>query len=524
MRFEFPDRLMERIRRSDFIDPTPIQSAACPQILAGRDVIGIARTGSGKTAAFIWPIIYHCLKQLPLQDGDGPMAVILAPTRELSQQIYSEGKRFIKNYSKLHAGLCFGGGNMYDQGKELKRGCEILVATPGRLIDHVKKGNTSLSRVSILTIDEADRMFELGFETQVRSLANHIRPDKQCLLFSATFKKKIEHLAREILNDPIRISQGDAGQVNKDVTQTVHIMRQDDKIKWLLSNIVPLTSKGSVLVFVTRKSDSVLVYDECKKHGYKTKVIHGDMHQAERNDVITDFKKQRVSTLIATDVAARGLDISHIKTVVNYDAARNYDTHIHRIGRTGRAGNKGDAITLLNKEDYEYAALVVRSIESGKDEAPKEVIQLAMKDQKFRQTRGKDGQKTNYQDSDRCGLGSKSNDFEPIFIEYSAPTNYRSDVNQAPAKPALGEGAAHAKDLTASQIQSARSSIQTNKLAAMRNAYKSQFGRHFTAATTTAEHKPAVPYTDPNAPYASFSAAGSSGGSQSHHGQSSQSS
>ena len=118
-----------------------------------------------------------------------------------------------------------------------------------------------------------------------------------------------------------------------------------------------MTSKGSLLVFVTRKSDSVLVYDECKKHGYKTKVIHGDMHQAERNDVITDFKKQRVSTLIATDVAARGLDISHIKTVVNYDAARNYDTHIHRIGRTGRAGNKGDAITLLNKEDYEYAAL-----------------------------------------------------------------------------------------------------------------------------------------------------------------------
>ena len=118
-----------------------------------------------------------------------------------------------------------------------------------------------------------------------------------------------------------------------------------------------MTSKGSLLVFVTRKSDSVLVYDECKKHGYKTKVIHGDMHQAERNDVISDFKKQRISTLIATDVAARGLDISHIKTVLNYDAARNYDTHIHRIGRTGRAGNKGDAITLLNKEDYEYAAL-----------------------------------------------------------------------------------------------------------------------------------------------------------------------
>ena len=177
---------MERIRRADFVDPTPIQAAACPQILAGRDIIGIARTGSGKTAAFIWPIIFHCLKQLDLQDGDGPMVIILAPTRELSQQIYAEVKKFARNYSKIRAGICFGGGNMYDQGKELKRGCEILVATPGlilylcfwklskkgRLIDHVKKGNTNLSRVSVLTIDEADRMFELGFETQVRSIGS----------------------------------------------------------------------------------------------------------------------------------------------------------------------------------------------------------------------------------------------------------------------------------------------------------------------------------------------------------------
>ena len=139
--FSFPDRLMERIRKSDFYEPTPIQAAACPQILAGRDVIGIARTGSGKTAAFIWPIIIHCLKQIPLQDGDGPMVIILAPTRELAQQIYSEVRKFTRNYSRIRSAIAFGGGNMYDQGKDLKRGCEIIVATPGRLIDHVKKGN-----------------------------------------------------------------------------------------------------------------------------------------------------------------------------------------------------------------------------------------------------------------------------------------------------------------------------------------------------------------------------------------------
>jgi len=340
-------------------------------------------------------------------------------------------------------------------------------------------------------------MFELGFESQVRSIANHIRPDRQCMLFSATFKKTIEHLARDILDNPIRVAQGDAGQVNKDVTQTVHIMSQDDKIKWLLGSIVALTSKGSVLVFVTRKADSVVVHEECKKHGYKTKVIHGDMHQAERNDVISDFKKRKVATLIATDVAARGLDISHVKTVVNFDAARNYDTHIHRVGRTGRAGNKGDAITLLGDTDFEYAALVVRSIESGKDEPPADVLRLAMRDQKFRYTRGKDGKDTGYQDSDRIGLGSKANEFEARFVEYSTPMmskDKRKQVmgDQAEARefvqsqPSLGE--------QGSTAQAARSSAMNSKLAMMRNSYKSQYGRNFTAATHTAEHTPAISY------------------------------
>lgn len=223
----FPDRLLERIRKCDFLDPTPIQAAAIPQVLAGRDVIGIAQTGSGKTAGFVWPIIIHCIKQPRLKHDEGPMAIILAPTRELCQQLYAEVRKFAKNYGeKLRIGIVFGGGNMYDQAKELRRGVEILIATPGRLIDHVKKENTNLRKVTILTLDEADRMLELGFEPQVRSICNHVRPDKQCLFFSATFKKKIEILARDILNDPIKITQGNAGQVNEDVKQIVHIMDQ----------------------------------------------------------------------------------------------------------------------------------------------------------------------------------------------------------------------------------------------------------------------------------------------------------
>lgn len=499
----FPDRLLERIRKSNFIDPTPIQSAAIPQILSGRDVMGIAQTGSGKTGGFVWPMIIHCSKQPPLQSGDGPIGLVMAPTRELCQQLYQEVRKFAKNYSSLRVGIVFGGGNMYDQGKELKRGIEILIATPGRLIDHVKKGNTNLQRVTVITLDEADRMLELGFEPQVRSICNHIRPDRQCLFFSATFKKKIERLARDILNDPIKITQGNAGQVNEDVTQYGHIISQEQKINWLINNIVPLTAKGSMLVFVTRKADSVRVHEDCKKHGYKTGLIHGDMHQAERNDIIALFKQQKVSTLIATDVAARGLDISHIKTVVNYDPARNADTHVHRIGRTARAGNKGDAISLLTPQDAEYAAVIVKSIETTKQSVPPEILRLAMKDLSFKATRGKDGTKTGYSDSDRVGFGGSTNAFEPIMVEYSAPSSFARNPYAAPSTPAtqekkalpLGAGAAGYGESAESGIASARSSVLSSRAQAIKNAYKSQFGRQFVASTQ--DSTPATQFSDP---------------------------
>jgi ATP-dependent RNA helicase DDX42 len=295
----FPDRLLERIRKVGFLEPTPIQSTAIPQILSGRDVIGIAQTGSGKTAGFVWPIIYHVTKQRPLKYGDGPRALIMAPTRELCQQLYAEVRKFAKNYDSIRVGIVFGGVNMYEQGKELKMGVEILVATPGRLIDHVKKGNTELSSCTIICLDEADRMLELGFEPQVRSICNHVRPDKQCLFFSATFKKVIERLANNILNDPVKLTQGQIGQVNENVTQTFKILGQggqtsliltnnnyiEQKLQWLLSNIVQLNSVGSLLVFVTRKADCVTVHEELKKSGFKTGVIHGDMHQVRLNSL-----------------------------------------------------------------------------------------------------------------------------------------------------------------------------------------------------------------------------------------------
>jgi ATP-dependent RNA helicase DDX42 len=213
--FGFDEALMKAVRKSEYTQPTPIQAQAVPVALNGRDIIGIAKTGSGKTAAFIWPMLVHIMDQKELQPGDGPIGLILAPTRELSQQIYTEAKKFGKVYN-IQVVCCYGGGSKWEQSKALEGGAEIVVATPGRMIDLVKMKATNLQRVTFLVLDEADRMFDMGFEPQVRSICDHVRPDRQTLLFSATFKKKIERLVRDVLIDPIRIVQ---------VSITVHVWR-----------------------------------------------------------------------------------------------------------------------------------------------------------------------------------------------------------------------------------------------------------------------------------------------------------
>jgi ATP-dependent RNA helicase DDX42 len=229
--FGFDNHLMALIRKSEFSTPTPIQSQSIPAALKGRDIIGIAQTGSGKTVSYLWPLMVHCVDQPELKEGDGPIALICTPTRELCQQVYHQAKKFAKAYN-LSVCCVYGGGNRYEQSQALKEGCEILVATPGRLIDLVKLKATNLQRVTFLVMDEADRMFDLGFEPQVRSIANHVRPDRQTLLFSATFRKKIEKLCRDILTDPIRIVIGDLGEANTDITQTVKVF-EDPKNKWV---------------------------------------------------------------------------------------------------------------------------------------------------------------------------------------------------------------------------------------------------------------------------------------------------
>ncbi|KAG0280709.1 ATP-dependent RNA helicase ddx42 [Linnemannia exigua] len=385
--FGFEEALMETIRRAGYSEPSGIQQQAIPVALSGRDIIGIAKTGSGKTAAFLLPMIVHIMDQEELEKGDGPIGIVLAPTRELADQIYSEAKRFAKAYS-LRVAVVYGGASKQDQFKTLRSGVEIVVATPGRLIDMIKIKATNFKRTSFLVMDEADRFFDLGFEPQVRSICDNIRPDRQTVLFSATFQKRVEKLAREVMTDPVRISIGNVGQINSDVTQVIQILKDDTlKWKWLMDRLQELEALGSVLIFVSRKNGVVELTENLKNMGVRCECLHGDMVQQERDKAVHDYKNRLFPTLIATDVAARGLDIKSIRTVINYDVARDIDSHVHRVGRTGRAGEKGTAFTLITDKDDRFAGELVRNLEEGGQSVSPDVMKIAMQNPRFRKSR-----------------------------------------------------------------------------------------------------------------------------------------
>lgn len=465
--FGFDENLMKTIRKMEFTTPLPIQSQAIPIALSGRDIIGIAKTGSGKTAAFLWPALVHIMDQKELKPGDGPIALILAPTRELSIQIYNEAKKFGKMYN-ISVVCCYGGGSKWEQSKALEQMAEIVVATPGRMIDMVKMKATNLKRVTYLVLDEADKMFNLGFETQVRSICNHVRPDRQTLLFSATFKKKIEKLARDVLIDPIKIIQGDVGEANEDVTQKVILFSNPQhKWNWLLMKMVSFLSEGTVLIFVTKKAEAEQVAHDLKTKEFDVVLLHGDIDQQERNRVITAFKKREVEIMVATDVASRGLDIPHIRTVVNYDIARDIDTHTHRIGRTGRAGVAGTAYTLVNgQKDKEFAGHLVRNLESANQEVPNDLMELAMQSSWFRKSRFKQGKGKNL-NVGGAGLGFRARPERPPVKQNIAEALHQDDDD----------------DEEAAKPSQSKPSVHMSRLDAMKEAFKKQYTSQFKVST-----------------------------------------
>ncbi|KAB2015762.1 hypothetical protein ERO13_D08G050600v2 [Gossypium hirsutum] len=384
----FAPELMRAIAKQGYEKPTTIQCQALPIVLSGRDVIGIAKTGSGKTASFVLPMIVHIMDQPELQKEEGPIGLICAPTRELAHQIFLEAKKFAKAYG-IRASAVYGGMSKLDQFKELKAGCEIVVATPGRLIDMLKMKALTMTRATYLVLDEADRMFDLGFEPQIRSIVGQIRPDRQTLLFSATMPRKVEKLAREILSDPVRVTVGEVGTANEDITQHVHVIPSDsEKLPWLLEKLPGMIDEGDVLVFASKKATVDEIESQLSGKGFKVAALHGDKDQASRMEILQKFKSGIYHVLIATDVAARGLDIKSIKSVVNYDIAKDMDMHVHRIGRTGRAGDKdGIAYTLITQKEARFAGELVNSLIAAGQNVSMELMDLAMKDGRFRSKR-----------------------------------------------------------------------------------------------------------------------------------------
>ncbi|KAF7818129.1 DEAD-box ATP-dependent RNA helicase 24 [Senna tora] len=434
----FSPQLMNAIKKQAYEKPTSIQCQALPVVLSGRDIIGIAKTGSGKTAAFVLPMIVHIMDQPELQKEEGPIGVICAPTRELAHQIYLESKKFAKSHG-IRVSAVYGGMSKLEQFKELKAGCEIVIATPGRLIDMLKMKALTMMRATYLVLDEADRMFDLGFEPQVRSIVGQIRPDRQTLLFSATMPRKVEKLAREILTDPIRVTVGEVGMANEDITQVVQVIPSDsEKLPWLLEKLPGMIDEGDVLVFASKKATVDEIESQLGQRSFKVAALHGDKDQASRMDILQKFKSGTYHVLIATDVAARGLDIKSIKSVVNFDIAKDMDMHVHRIGRTGRAGDKdGIAYTLITQKEARFAGELVNSLIAAGQNVSMELMDLAMKDGRFRSKRDArkgGGKKGKGRGGSGSGRGVRGVDYG-LGIGYSPESNNPSP-NTAPSRSA----------------------------------------------------------------------------------------
>ncbi|XP_075260075.1 putative ATP-dependent RNA helicase DDX46 isoform X3 [Convolutriloba macropyga] len=367
------------LKKNKYEAPTPIQAQALPVIMSGRDMLGIAQTGCGKTLAFLIPMFRHVLDQPFLEEGDGPIAVLMTPTRELALQTFKECKKFTKPLG-IRVVCVYGGTGISEQIAELKVGCEIIVCTPGRMIDMLAANSgrvTNLRRCTYCVLDEADRMFDMGFEPQVMRIMDNMRPDRQTVMFSATFPRQMETLARRILDNPIEITVGGRSVVCPDVEQNVVIMDDEDIKFYKLLELLGLFSEmGSSLVFVERQEDADKLLKRLMDASYSCLALHGGLDQYDRDSVISDFRMGVCTLLIATSVAARGLDVRSLYLVVNYDCPSHYEDYVHRCGRTGRAGNKGVAYTFITTDQGRLAGDVLKAFQLSKVEVPQALQEL----------------------------------------------------------------------------------------------------------------------------------------------------
>ena len=345
------DRLVQGILATGYTAPTTIQSRAIPAALAGKDVIGCAQTGTGKTAAFVLPILNRLSADVHVKHH-GVRALILTPTRELAQQI-EESITAYGRFMSLQSLAVFGGVNIQNQIKRLRRGIDIVIATPGRLLDHLERQTIDLSNVEVLVLDEADRMFDMGFIQDVRKIISKVPAHRQTMLFSATMSKEVRALTANIQKHPEFIEVGEQRKPVDTVTQHFYSIHQELKVD-LLIHILESTQMESVLVFSRTKHGADKISHRLERKGIKSIAIHSNRTQAQRQRALAGFKHGDFQVLVATDIAARGIDVEGITHVVNFDTPTFAEDYIHRIGRTGRATSKGDALTFVARNEQEY--------------------------------------------------------------------------------------------------------------------------------------------------------------------------
>ena len=364
--------LQKAVADSGYTEPTPIQRQAIPTIIAGHDVMGGAQTGTGKTAGFTLPLLHRLSRYASTSTSPArhqTRALILAPTRELAMQVFESVKTYCK-YLPLRATCIYGGVDMNPQIQELRRGIEIVIATPGRLLDHVQQKTINLTQVEVLVLDEADRMLDMGFIPDIKRILALLPASRQSLLFSATFSDEIKKLADQMLKSPQLIEVARRNMVSETITHRVHPVSAGLK-RNLLAHLLRHQPDTQALVFVDTKLACGRLAHFLERHGISADAIHGDKGQQQRTETLEAFKAGRLRVLVATDVAARGIDIDELPYVINFELPHTAEDYVHRIGRTGRAGHQGNAVSLVCAEEKHRLADIQKLI---KLEIPQEIV------------------------------------------------------------------------------------------------------------------------------------------------------
>jgi superfamily II DNA/RNA helicase len=411
--FDFEDEVLDALDAMRFEKCTPIQEQTLQPLMEGRDLIGVAQTGTGKTAAYLLPVLNRlCTGEYP---EDAINCVIMAPTRELAQQIDRQLEGFTY-FMQVSSVAVYGGndGQRYEQElRGMARGADIIVATPGRLISHITLGNIDLSKVSFFILDEADRMLDMGFYSDIMTIAKQLPKERQTMLFSATMPEEIRKLASDLLTDPLQVTLALAKPADG-ITQQAYICHEGQKLG-IINHIFDNESSERVILFASRKTKVKEIARTIRKHGFNVGEMHSDLSQSERDEIMFQYKSRKIDMIVATDILARGIDLDDIPIVINYDVPRDCDDYIHRIGRTARAGTKGRAITFVSEEDQDYFKRIEDFIEQDvpKMEVPASLGEAPAYEPKTKKGKGARGRNGHGKDGNakprRKGNGANRN-------------------------------------------------------------------------------------------------------------------